>query len=321
MHEAGPAAYTAGVTLRAGGIRVATAIAVLLAVGLSAPTATTAASVVRSGGLSYVTKSYPPKTDAVRTLKAPCPTGTHVWAGGHYNDAGFSEALPRHSYPYDGRDRGASPDDGWKVQVSADAGVTVSVYATCADRRPRYEGKSVPAPGEFKTGDEVRCDKGFEAVAGGTKGYQHAIETAGSPGFGISWFFAVDNYGEDRFIQAFAVCLGRDVSAPGSNEEVLPLTQEGHSVSCPAGTRVVGGGVGVAAPFRDIAIAASRPFGFGNTGDDGGRSTWTTSTTPTRTRSPRLQRAWNRCGDIESQRIAGFVKEGDSMRAGVLVGS
>jgi hypothetical protein len=255
--------------IRAGGIRVAVVLAALLAVGLHSAAATAGASVVRSGGLKYVTKVYPPKADAVRTLKAACPRGTHVWGGGHYNDGGFSEALPRHSFPYDNRDRGSAPDDGWKVQVSADAGVVVSVYATCAERRPRYEQQPVPAAAEFKTPGQVNCDKGFEAVSGGTKGYQQAIESASGPGFGLYWFFALDNYGGNRVLTAFAVCVKRDVTVTSDNDEVLPGTQEGHSVTCPAGLHIVGAGVGVVAPFRDIVIAASRPFGFGSTGEDG----------------------------------------------------
>jgi hypothetical protein len=244
--------------------------AIVAALAFLAAAAPAGASVIRSGGFRYVTKNYPSQSEALRTLSAPCPRGTHVWGGGHYNTGGFSEALPRHSYPYDGGDRGKSPDDGWKAQVSAQEGVIVSVYATCAARPPRYERGSVPAGGHLKTPGEVGCDKGFEAVSGGTQGYQHAIEAASGPDFGeLGWFVSLDNYGEDRVVKSFAVCVKRTVVAPSDNDEVLPGTQEGHSVSCPAGLRIVGGGAGNPAPFRDIAMAASRPQGFGSTGADG----------------------------------------------------
>ena len=228
------------------------------------------ASVVKSGGFSYVTKPFEPPPNTVRTLVAKCPPGTHVWAGGHYNSGGFGESLPRHSYPYDSGDAGTAPDDGWKVQTSASEGVVVRIYATCAEPKPRYEQGSLPVAPNAQGGTSVDCDQGFEAVSGGTSGNRDLNEVKSAPDLGFGWFVAVDNYSLDpETIETFAICIRRERFDAFDNEEVLPRTQEGHSVDCPAGTRIVGGGVGNAAQTTDIAIAASRPVGAGNTGADG----------------------------------------------------
>jgi hypothetical protein len=247
---------------------VALLSAVLLLALLAAAPAD--ATVVKSGGLSYVSKSFEPEPNAVKTLVARCPTGTHVWAGGHYNTGGFGEALPRHSYPYDSGDAGKAPDDGWKVQISALEGVVVRVYATCADPKPRYEQGSLPIAPNAQGGTSVDCDQGFEAASGGTSGNRDLNEVKSGPDVGFGWFVAVDNYSlSPRTIKTFAVCIKRERLDAADNDEVLPRTQEGHSVECPAGTRIVGGGVGNVGQVTDIAIAASSPLGVGNTGADG----------------------------------------------------
>ena len=230
------------------------------------------ASVVKSGGFAYVTKSFEPEPNAVKTLAARCPAGTHVWAGGHYNTGGFGESFPRHSYPYDSGDAGKSPDDGWKVQTSAGQGVIVRVYATCADPKPRYEQESLPIPPSAQGGTEIECDPDFHAVSGGTSGNRDLNEVKSVPAVGFGWFVAVDNYSTDpRTIETFAVCIKRDRFLPSENEEVLPRTQRSQAADCPAGTRIVGGGVGNVGQVFDLAIAASSPQGVGNTGADGWR--------------------------------------------------
>jgi hypothetical protein len=228
------------------------------------------AEIVKSGGLTYVTRSIEPTPNEVRTLTAKCPPGTHVWAGGHYNTGGFGEAFPRHSYPYDSGDKGRVPDDGWKVQTSAGEGVVVRIHATCAEPEPRYERGSLPVPPNSQGGTEIDCDPDFEAVSGGTSGNRDLNEVKSGPAFGFGWFVAVDNYAQDtRTIKTFAICIKRERFDAADNDEVLPRTQEGHTASCPAGTRIVGGGVGNIGPFTHIAIAASSPQGIGNTGADG----------------------------------------------------
>ena len=144
------------------------------------------------------------------------------------------------------------------------------IYTTCADPKPLYEQGSLPVAPNAQGGTSIDCDPDFEAVSGGTSGNRDLNEVKSGPDFGFGWFVAVDNYSlNPHTIKTFAVCIKRERFDALDNEEVLPRTQEGHSVSCPAGTRIVGGGVGNVGQVTDIAIAASSPLGVGNTGVDG----------------------------------------------------
>ena len=251
-----------------GAFRRSSVVAVTLAALVAAAPA--AAGTVKSGGLTYITKFPELQPNTVETVKAKCPAGTHVWAGGHYNSGGFAEALPRHSYPYDSGDDGKAPDDGWKVQTSAVEGVVVQVHATCAKPKPRYEVGSLPVAPQAQGQTEIECDPQFEAVSGGTRGHRDLNESKSGPNIGFGWFVAVDNYSLDpHTIDTFAVCIKRERFDASQNDEVLPRTQEGQTAACPAGTRIVGGGVGHTGQVQDIAIAASSPQGAGNSGADG----------------------------------------------------
>jgi hypothetical protein len=78
---------------------------------------------------------------SARTLRAGCPDRTHVSGGGVYNYGPFEDAYVAASYPYDGRDPGSVPDDGWAARVqdvAAPAPTQMSVHAVCLGLRPRY---------------------------------------------------------------------------------------------------------------------------------------------------------------------------------------
>ena len=66
-----------------------------------------------------------------KTLSAPCPSGTHVTAGGFESGGGL--VLAEASKPFDSRDAGTAPDDGWRATlVSGSAFPTVfAVHALC----------------------------------------------------------------------------------------------------------------------------------------------------------------------------------------------
>jgi len=82
-----------------------------------------------------------------RTVGLRCPNGTHVSAGG-----GYATGIPGHpgapdgayvnsSFPFDGRDRGDAPDDGWRVRiynVSDTPKAQIHVSAICITEGPRY---------------------------------------------------------------------------------------------------------------------------------------------------------------------------------------
>ena len=82
-----------------------------------------------------------------RTVGLRCPDGTDVSAGG-----GYASGTPGHpttgegsylnsSFPFDGRDRGDAPDDGWRVRIyniSDTPKAQINVSAICVTERPRY---------------------------------------------------------------------------------------------------------------------------------------------------------------------------------------
>jgi len=82
-----------------------------------------------------------------RTVAARCPDGTHVSAGGGYaTGTPGASATPEGSYlnssfPFDSRDAGRVPDDGWKVRIyniSDAPRIRINVSAVCVTQRPRY---------------------------------------------------------------------------------------------------------------------------------------------------------------------------------------
>ena len=239
--------------------------------------ATAHAAVVRSGGYSYVTKRTDLQGGETRVLGAPCPSGTRVLSGGGYNTGGFDTGVATHSYPADDGDRGKKPDDAWKVKWTTEADVEIRAYAVCADKRVRYlmAPRSLSAEaasrGEFSAGT---CDAGFDAFGGGSSGPIRAAETMSyrqDTGF---WRVLIDQAagGAKSRLKVFSICAKPLATVVSSSDSAAPGTQAHESITCPAGTRVVGGGIlhnSQAYGSRHVLIAASRPFGFGGPEDDG----------------------------------------------------
>jgi hypothetical protein len=118
-----------------------------------------------------------------KTVAARCPDGTHVSAGG-----GYASGTPGHtgtpegsyinsSFPFDGRDRGDAPDDGWKVRiynVSNAPKAQINVSAICVTERPRYvtAGPVVMTPGtpsEFLNSTAAACPDSRHISTGGIR--------------------------------------------------------------------------------------------------------------------------------------------------------
>ena len=68
------------------------------------------------------------------TIKAPCPKGTHVISGGMGTVNGYGGILLTGSYPYDSRDKGKAPDDGWKVDVTNRGGEETAATRSARSR-------------------------------------------------------------------------------------------------------------------------------------------------------------------------------------------
>ena len=102
------------------------------------------------------------------TLKAPCPRGSSVLGGGF--DTNYNDGRIRASAPYDGGDRGQTPDDGWQARALVGDTREFQVTAICqkgrAQRRLVYRDRTADAEaGELFA--RTRCPDGAAATGGG----------------------------------------------------------------------------------------------------------------------------------------------------------
>jgi hypothetical protein len=80
------------------------------------------------------TKATPP--DKQTPIKAACPKGTHVLGGGELAESAFPGAQRLvATAPYDSKDGGKAPDDGWRVRIDTlgQAGDHATAYAICTE--------------------------------------------------------------------------------------------------------------------------------------------------------------------------------------------
>ncbi|MDQ2676187.1 MAG: hypothetical protein M3Y34_05210 [Actinomycetota bacterium] len=239
---------------------------VLVAIGPVAGHA--GAAVEKLDGYSYVTKSFELAPGKPKTFKAPCPDRNRVLGGGHYNNGQYGDVIGAHSYPYDDRDRGRKPDDGWAAQLRGfTTAYTVSMYAICAKVVPEYE-RITRSVAPFSTSSEYGLSCGFaglDAISGGTSGPLSAREVSsyrgGSPGGSQGWFGSVANHSaQEKDISVLNVCAGLDTTLVIGSDNAAAETQELVSAQCPeAAPRIVGGGHRLFQPAFNTAVAASRP--------------------------------------------------------------
>jgi hypothetical protein len=123
-----------------------------------------------------------------RTVGARCPRGTHVSGGGVVTTGTpAAPATPDGSYvnssfPFDGRDAGKAPDDGWRARaynISNAPRAQINVFAVCVTERPRYVTAGPVAmipgtPSHFLISNAAACPGSRHISAGG-------IRLAGAP--------------------------------------------------------------------------------------------------------------------------------------------
>jgi hypothetical protein len=244
--------------------------------GLLGPAASSA-SVARGGGFKYVTKNYELVPGKTRTFKAPCPDGTHVTGGGHYNDGGFGDVVGAHSFPYDSGDRRRKPDDGWKAQLRG-FGTTfdASVYAICSKLLPEYVQETYSVDPGTQVETAVSCGlSSLLPLGGGTTGHPGAWEVTSRPWdfMGtVSWEGGVQNRTQEtQQGKVVTACANLNVQYRFATSDTLaPGNQLSRNVFCPAeAPHVVGGGFNVSGATKR-ATAATRPFGFESPNADDG---------------------------------------------------
>ena len=233
------------------------------------------AAVTVRGGVSYVRKNFTINRGQWVTFRVPCPSGTHVLGGGHYNGGGFSDVIGAHSYPYDGGDSDSKPDDGWAANLGAFNGsYPVTMYAMCANILPAYPTSTNVIPPRSSGIDPAYvpaiCPESKPNVlSGGSRGRSTLQEwesswrqrpvNANSDRWRVL-AFNVDN--EPRTLTTIAVCSALntiDVTVEGSvGARSQALVTPDCSLDFPL---VVGGGGGfmLEPPFATGVIAAMRP--------------------------------------------------------------
>ncbi len=219
----------------------------LAALALLAVVPIASASVIRSGGYAYVEKTQTLRAGERKALAAPCPGATRVLSGGGYNTGVLDSAVMSHSFPLDTGDRGRKPDEGWRVLWTTKSRVEITTHAICADMKVEYDQvRRTLDAGATLDGGHFCEDKDRYAVGGGSSGPVRATLTKSYRHGGVH---RVCGRRQSSRTQApssnyrvFAVCIKPQPTVASASESLPAGTQQGNSVACPAGTRVVGGG-------------------------------------------------------------------------------
>ena len=112
----------------------------------------------------------------IATQKVKCPAGQHVVGGGQFIFSGQNEVRLTRSSPYDSKDEGRAPDDGWITSAAGYSpnGGTVAVTAICDKRLPVYRTKKAKEVGISGGGVRellgvARCPKGTRTLGDGAQ--------------------------------------------------------------------------------------------------------------------------------------------------------
>jgi hypothetical protein len=201
------------------------------------------------------------------SLKVACPNGTKVLSGGMGTFNGYGGILLTGSYPYDSGDKGSTPDDGWKIDVTNRGGLEVAVYGLCAKQKVKYVDESFKFPRYDDGTGTAACPRGTRIISGGGR--------AGTligllPHDGKD----ADKKPDDKFLVhtesgatgktkgvAWAICGKAKVSYVTTKTPPIGTHEEGGEFDavCPDGSEVLGGGAGMNVGHRDGAINSLFP--------------------------------------------------------------
>ena len=94
----------------------------------------TAYTMCTSAKVRYMEASKPHEAVQTGKIKVKCPNRKHLVGGGV--EAG--QRFVQSTYPFDSKDKGKKPDDGWKATTSGLQAATVEVTAACSKVEPKY---------------------------------------------------------------------------------------------------------------------------------------------------------------------------------------
>jgi hypothetical protein len=218
------------------------------------------------------------------TQKLPCPSGMQVVGGGAYTDGATLEDEVAESAPYDSRDDGKKPDDGWRAAINAGPSEQqMHAYAVCSDSlKLTYKSRPAgPASGGGGYG-ESPCPNGTKAVGGGmtVKGNNTNAPLKNSRPIldGGAWAsMSIFMMSPETEGVAYSICADSDkIQHVTDGAMQASQTQLEVVVSCPEGTRVIGGGGG-GGSFDSLELASLNPEDGDddNSKSDDGWAVWT----------------------------------------------
>ena len=125
-----------------------------------------AASPASAVKVKYVEELNVVDPDSIESVDALCPDGFSVTGGGAFSNGIYQGTKIQDSYPIDGNDNDAKPDDGWRATIwnTSASGVNTEAQAICAKLKPKYGTKTFTP--SLDTG-KVKCADGSSASGGG----------------------------------------------------------------------------------------------------------------------------------------------------------
>jgi hypothetical protein len=106
-----------------------------------------------SAKIKYATVSKQHFALSTGKIKVKCPGRRHLVGGGV--DAG--SRFIASTYPYDSKDKGKKPDDGWKATTFGANTVTVEATAACSKIEPKYTKETLDLQPSTSSGVVASC--------------------------------------------------------------------------------------------------------------------------------------------------------------------
>lgn len=242
---------------------------VLVAAAALAAAAPAPASVVKSGGVSYVTKTVNVKPHHFVRKVVACPKHTEVLGGGAGSHGGFQTDVVQQTYPADLKDKDRKPDDGWGavVQNTRDKATGASVTAVCGKTKTlHYVSLKVPLTASHTDAEhDVECPTGQFAYSGGVsaspaRALKLESDFTYSASNGHDVWGAYYQSSKDLTATSYAVCSTVEpMQADVTLDNLSAGARHGQNVECPANTRVYGGGIVTTASYPAVKNNSIEP--------------------------------------------------------------
>jgi len=168
-----------------------------------------------AGPVAYVSSKRRASKRSRTALRASCKGSKNVVSGGAVAGGPFRSQRLVAGVPFDSKDPGSKPDDGWRVVVDNLSAKrrAVQAYAICATAPgARYVAKGFKSKRRSRHHTELSCPPGEYIVGGGVAHaapYRKATLVASRFKFGDNdtWIVEVDNLSRKRAAgRAFAIC-------------------------------------------------------------------------------------------------------------------